>query len=325
MTAMVDKVLVTGATGFVGRRLCQRIMEDGGLVRRALRCAGELDGIVVGDLSPETDWTLALAGMECVVHLAARVHVMHDMAPDVLAEFRHVNVDGTLNLARQASEMGVRRFVFISSIKVNGEQTSPGEPFAASDIPSPQDPYAVSKWEAEQGLFNLANETGMEVVIVRPPLVYGPGVKANFLSMMRWLSKGFPLPFGAIHNRRTLIALDNLVDLLISCIHHPAAANQVFLAGDDEDLSTTDLLRRLGDALGKPVRLFQVPAVVLETLAKMVGKQSIAQRLCGSLQIDITKTKQVLGWTPPMSVDDGLRKAAAGFMKSALRDRIQGD
>lgn len=322
---MVNKVLVTGATGFVGSRLCQRIIEDGGKVRQVSRYPGKRDGIVVSDLGPGTDWSIALENIDCVVHLAARVHVMHDMAADVLAEFRHVNVDGTLNLARQASEMGVRRFVFISSIKVNGEQTPPGEPFVASDIPSPQDPYAVSKWEAEQGLFNLANETGMEVVIVRPPLVYGPGVKANFLSMMRWLSKGLPLPLGAIHNRRTLIALDNLVDLLISCMHHPAAANQVFLAGDDEDLSTTDLLRRLGLALGKPVRLFQVPVVVLETLAKMVGKQSIAQRLCGSLQIDITKTRQVLGWTPPMSVDDGLRKAAAGFMESASRDRIQDD
>jgi len=267
------------------------------------------------NLAPETNWLIALSGVRAVIHTAARVHVMGNFAGDTLAEFRRVNVAGTLNLARQAVDAGVRRFVFISSIKVNGEQTLPGRPYAADDVPAPVDPYGISKHEAEQGLRQLAQETGMEVVIIRPVLVYGPGVKANFYSMMRWLYKGIPLPLGAIHNQRSLVALDNLVDLIVTCVDHPAAANQTFLVSDGEDLSTTELLRRTAAALGKPARLIPVPAWVLQASARLLGKEDFAQRLCGSLQVDISKTRSLLGWSPPIIVDEALYKTAQHFLQ----------
>jgi UDP-glucose 4-epimerase len=235
---------------------------------------------------------------------------MADKAADPLEEFRRVNVQGTLNLARQAAAAGVRRFVFISSIKVNGEATQLGRSFTADDAPAPLDAYGVSKMEAEQGLRELAAQTGMEVIIIRPPLVYGPGVKANFAAMMRWLQRGVPLPLGAIHNQRSLVALDNLVDLIVTCHTHPAAANQTFLVSDGEDVSTSELLRRMGQALDRPARLLPVPQSWLKLAAAMVGKSDVAQRLCGSLQVDISKTRQLLSWTPPLSLDQGLKRAA---------------
>lgn len=239
---------------------------------------------------------------------------MHDPVDDPLSAFRRVNVESTVNLARQAAQSGARRFVFLSSIKVNGEDTEPGRAYRPDDIPAPRDPYGVSKLEAERALWEVANGSSLEVVIIRPPLVYGPGVKANFQTMMRWLKRGIPLPLGAIHNRRTLIALGNLVDLIATCIHHPAAANQVFVAGDGEDLSTTDLLRRLAVALGVPARLLPVPAPLLVIGAALVGKRAVAQRLCGNLQCDISKTADVLGWKPPVTVDEGLRRTATHFL-----------
>ena len=268
----------------------------------------------MGDIDGLSNWTDALSGVKVVVHLAARVHIMRDEAADPLAEFRRVNVEGTLNLARQAAEAGVRRFVYLSSIKVNGEQTLLGKPFTEQDLPTPLDPYGMSKYEAEEGLRKLAQKTGMEVVVIRPVLVYGPGVKANFLNMMRWLHKGVPLPLGAIHNRRSLVALDNLVDLIVTCIDHPAAANQIFLVSDGEDLSTTELLRRMGLALGRPARLIPVPVSLLTAWAALLGRRDMAQRLCGSLQVDISKTQTLLGWKPPISVDEGLRRTAQGFL-----------
>jgi nucleoside-diphosphate-sugar epimerase len=273
--------------------------------------------VTVGDLSAQTDWSAALAGVEAVVHAAARVHVMQEAAADPLVEFRRINVQGTLQLARRAAAEGVRRFVFISSVKVNGEATRPGHPFTADDAPAPLDAYGISKMEAEQGLREIAAQTGMEVVIIRPPLVYGPGVKANFQSMMRWLTRGVPLPLGAIHNHRSLVALDNLVDLIVTCVDHPAAANQTFLISDGEDLSTTQLLQLMGQALGKPARLIPVPTGLLTLGATLIGKPAIAQRLCGSLQVDISKTRQLLGWSAPVSVDEGLRKAAEGYWREA--------
>nr|WHW29450.1 putative UDP-glucose 4-epimerase [uncultured bacterium] len=308
------KILVTGANGFVGRALCTEAVVRGMGVRGVTRVPGNvsagMDNLVVGNIDGSTDWPHVVAGIECVVHLAARVHVMNDSSENPLAEFRRVNVQGTLNLARQAAAAGVRRFVFVSSVKVNGEATRLGRPFTADEAPAPMDAYGVSKMEAELGLSEIARQTGLEVVVIRPPLVYGPGVKANFATMMRWLKRGVPLPFGAIHNLRSLVSVDNLVDVLVTCIAHPAAADQTFLVSDGEDVSTTELLRRMGRAMGLPVRLVRVPAPVLELAAAMVGKRDLAQRLCGSLQVDIETTRRLLGWTPPLSLDDGLKRAA---------------
>lgn len=310
--------LVTGANGFVGSALCARLRRDGVFVRGAVRSLSsqpeDVDTVAIGSLSSVTDWTAALGNVEQVVHLAARVHVMNDKSSDPLAEFRRVNIEGTAALARQAAVAGVRRFVFLSSVKVNGEFTEAGHPFSADDAPAPEDSYGVSKYKAEQLLRQIAAETGMEVVIIRPPLVYGPGVRANFESMMRWLARGVPLPLAAVtENRRSLVSLDNLVDLIVKCLSHPAAANETFLVSDGEDLSAAQLLKRMGAAMGKPARLFYMPPTLLRLGATVFNKLGIYQRLCGSLQLDIAKTRQLLGWTPPVSVDEGLRRAAEGF------------
>ena len=319
MNHNMKNIFVTGGSGFVGSAVVTRLESHSAFsVRAAIRQVNHslpvtVDVVHVGGLASDTDWVAALQDINVVVHAAARVHVMQDAATDPLIEFRQVNVEGTLNLARQAVAAGVKRFVFISSIKVNGESMLLEKPCRADDPPVPVDPYGISKMEAERGLRQLAGKTGIEVVIIRPPLVYGPGVKANFRSMMRWLDKGIPLPLGAIHNKRSLVALDNLVDLIVTCIDHPAAANQTFLAGDGEDLSTTELLQRVAKAMGKPARLIPVPVWFLELGATLLGKRAPAQRLCGSLQVDISKAKNMLGWTPSISVDEGLRRAAAGF------------
>ena len=317
-SAAAGPVLVTGASGFVGRALVERLLADGvptlAAVRRAAVLPAGARRAHAPNLGPDADWRAALEGVACVAHLAARVHVMRDGAADPLAEFRRVNVDGTLALARQAADAGVHRFVFVSSVKVNGEATAPGRPFTSDDAPAPLDAYGISKYEAEQALRTLAAETGMQLVIVRPVLVYGPGVKANFQSLMAWLARGWPLPLGAIHNRRSLIALDNLVDLVLTCLDHPAAAGHILLASDGEDLSTTALLRRLGTALGKPARLLPVPTSWLNGTARLLGRAAMAQRLCGSLQVDIGKAHDLLGWTPPVSVDEALQKTARHFL-----------
>jgi len=323
------KILVTGATGFVGSALVDRLRSDGVFsVRTALRDAvaigqGRFDTpVVVGDLKPDTDWRHSLDGIQTVVHLAARVHVMRETATDSLSEFRRVNVEGTVNLARQAISAGVRRFIFVSSIKVNGESTLRGKPFHADDAPSPIDPYGISKYEAEIELRRLALESGMEVVIIRPPLVYGPGVKANFQTMIRWVWRGIPLPLGAVtSNRRSLVSLDNIVDFIVTCVNHPAAANQTFLVSDGESLSTAALLQRMGEALGRPARLIPVPVSLLKLGATMLGKSGVAQRLCGSLEVDISKTQELLGWIPPISIDEGLRRTAAHWIQSKQASR----
>lgn len=315
---MNKSIFLTGGTGFVGGRLMNRLRSSGDRVTAAVR-RSSMSGLSrptfeFSELSIGQSWEEGLVDKHVVIHSAARVHVMNDQSADPLAEFRKVNVDGTLHLARQAAAAGVRRFIFISSIKVNGEGTVLGKPYTAMDTPSPQDPYGISKMEAERGLREIAQQTGMEVVIIRPVLVYGPGVKANFRSMMNWLNKGVPLPLGSIHNKRSLVSLDNLVDLIVTCIDHPAAANQTFLVSDGDDLSTTEMLRRMGQALGKRARLIPVPAWCLETGAALLGKRAVAQRLCGSLQVDISHTCDTLGWTPPVSVDDGFRAAASAFL-----------
>ena len=309
-------LLITGIDGWIASALANRCRELGHTVRGSTR-QRDSNGIVgVGEINGDTDWSRAVAETEVVVHLAARVHMMSDYATDPLAAFREVNTIGTLNLATQAATAGVKRFVFLSSIKVNGESTPPDHPYFADDPAIPADPYGISKHEAEQVLRSVTEKTGMEVVIIRPPLVYGPGVKANFESMMRWLDRGLPLPLGAIQqNRRSLIALDNLVDLIITCLTHPAAANQTFLVSDGEDLSTVALLKRMGQAPGKPARLFYVPTALLRLGAILFNKRGVYQRLCDSLQMDIGKTRQLLDWQPPITVDEGLRRAAKGFRR----------
>jgi nucleoside-diphosphate-sugar epimerase len=305
-------IVLTGATGFLGARLADQIDRQGDLnltciVRRALP-AGDKCEVVMGSLDACTDWSAALKSQEVVIHAAARAHIMKEEVADSLAEYRKVNVEGTLNLARQAGAAGIRRFIFISSIKVSGEQTSIGQPFFADDVPSPEDFYGISKHEAEQGLRQIAAETGMEVVVIRPPLVYGPGVKGNFASMIKLVGKGLPLPLGAVHNKRSLVALDNLVDLIVTCIDHPGAANETFLVSDGEDLSTTQLLRGVAEAMGKPSRLIPVPAGLLQFGATLLGKKAMAQRLLGSLQVDISHTRKCLNWTPPLTVKQGLQR-----------------
>lgn len=299
------KVLVTGASGFVGKALVFHLLGDKRFTPvAAMRDSARLRApcsVVEYDLDAPTELP-GLTDIHVVVHAAARVHVINEKSVDALGEFRRVNVLGTLNLARRAAESGVKRFIFISSIKVNGESTPPGKPFTADDIPAPVDPYSVSKHEAEEGLRRLADETGMEVVIIRPPLIYGPGVKANFLSMLRWLDRGFPLPLGAIRNQRSLVAIENFLDLITVCITCPAAANQTFLVSDGEDLSTTQLLHYLADALNSKCRILPVPQEVLRFALRVLGQEKIAQRLCGSLQVDISHTRERLGWTPPVDM-----------------------
>ena len=312
------KVLVTGASGFVGSALCGHLLAKGQTVTGAVRSipGKPLPGVeyrVVSDLSAETNWREALTGMDAVVHCAARVHIMKETSTDPLAAFREMNVKGTACLAEQAADNGVKRFVFISSIKVNGETTS-GRPFTADNTPAPEDPYGISKWETEQVLQKIAEKTGLEVVIIRPPLVYGPGVRANFLRLMQAVKLGMPLPLGAINNRRSLVALDNLMDLIDTCLNHPAARNQTFLVSDGSDLSTTALVKNMAVALGRPTRLIPVPESLLRVVAKLLGKTSIAQRLCGSLQVDINKTREMLSWSPPVTVNEALRKTAAHFL-----------
>jgi nucleoside-diphosphate-sugar epimerase len=249
--------------------------------------------------------------VDVVVHTAARVHMMADTVADPLAEFRRVNVEVSLRLAREAAAVGVRRFVFISSVKVNGEASLAGQPFTEQDAVGPQDDYGISKMEAEQGLRQIAADTDMEVVIIRPPLVYGSGVRANFAALMRAVQRGWPLPLGAVQNKRSLVALDNLVDFIITCINHPQAANQTFLVSDGQDLSTTDLVRGMAHAAGVPARLLPVPVGALQAGATLLGKGDAVQRLCGNLQVDISKARSLLGWAPPVSVEEGLRLAMA--------------
>ncbi len=307
-----SRVLVTGATGFVGRPLCVRLTAAGHAVTSAVRRSSGLPGeVVVGDIGSSTDWRQALANCDAVVHLAARVHMMQESARDPLTLYRETNTEATLNLARQAAQAGVRRFVFISTIKVNGEGRD--TPYMETDVPAPEGAYAISKWEAEQGLHRIAQETGLEVVILRPPLVYGPGVKANFLRLLRTVERGWPLPLGAIHNRRSLLYLGNFVDAIRLCVEHPAAAGQTFLLDDGEAVSTPELIRALGRAMGRPARLLAVPVGMLELAGTLLGKRAAVARLTGSLWIDGSAIRSRLGWVPPYTMLQGLDATVASL------------
>ena len=307
---MAMKFLVTGANGFVSRALCKELSQKGYAVRAAVRSENvkfnDIERTVVGTIDGETDWGKAFIDVGVVFHLAARVHVMSDESSDPLAEFRRINTAGTEHLARSAAASGVKRFIYVSSIKVNGEATCAGKKFSELDTPNPQDPYGISKWEAEQALHRVAAGTGLEVVIVRPPLVYGANVKGNFAQMLKVLAKGIPLPLASVENRRSLIYVGNLVDALIICAAHPAAAGQTYLVSDGEDVSTPDLLCQLGTAMGHPARLFPCPQALLKLAGRLVGKADQIERLLGSLQVDSSKIRRELGWIPPFTLQEGL-------------------
>jgi nucleoside-diphosphate-sugar epimerase len=308
---MLKKIMLTGATGFVGQALIKKIVADKQFlltiaVRKAIPCEVFDQSIRVfsyEDISATTDWQTALKGYQTVIHTAARVHVMKERACNSLAEFRAINVFGTMNLAQQAADAGVNCFIFISSIKVNGESTTINKPFTPNDKPNPQDAYAQSKYEAEQALMALAQQTNMAVVIIRPPLVYGLGMKGNLQRLVYCLNYKIPLPLGAIDNLRSLVSIDNLTSLIMCCIDNSNAANQIFLVSDGNDLSTTALLKKIGQALGKPANLLPLPVGLLRFLAGVIGRQDIIQRVCGSLQVDISKTCSMLNWQPNTNID----------------------
>lgn len=320
-----EALLITGANGFVGLSLCLAALLRGFRVKGATRNVAHLDAgvenVVVGQVDESTNWDKVLQGVNVVIHLAARVHVMHDRAASPLAEFRRVNTAGTEHLARSAAASGAKRFVYVSSIKVNGEGVANDYAYRETDAPAPQDPYGISKCEAEQALHRVAAETGLDIVIVRPPLVYGAGVKGNFAQMMRILDRGLPLPLGSILNQRSLVYLGNLVDALLLCATHPQAAGRTYLVSDGEDVSTPDLLRKLGDAMECPARLFPCPTGLLKLAGTMVAKVDQVERLTGSLRVDSGKIRRELGWTPPFSMEDGLRETARGYLEQQERQR----
>lgn len=311
--------LVTGASGFVGRALTQHLGAQAGTrvvcaARSHIPCATpNMLFFQCGDALETQDWRAALSGVEVVIHLAARVHVMQETAASPADEFRRTNVQGSINVARQAADAGIRRFIFISSLKVNGEQTLPGRPFRASDTANPQDPYGTSKHEAEQALLAIGRETGMEIVILRPPLIYGPGVRANFERLMRLVQRGVPLPFGAVHNARSMVALENFVDLIALSTWHAQAAGKIFLVSDDHDVSIAQLLRMLASGMKKHIWLIPIPPSLIAALARLAGKSMDASRLLDSLQVDVSDTKRTLNWQPPYTMQDAINNTVTSF------------
>lgn len=313
---MTTRILVTGANGFVGRALLTQLIATGAAVRGAARAPDRLppacESVAIGDIGPDTDWSAALRGVEVVVHMAARVHQMQDTASDSLAAFRHVNTAGTRRLCESAIRAGVRRLVFVSTVKVHGEQSG-ANPWRESDPPAPADPYAVSKREAEDVVMAPAHAGQFEAVVMHPPLVYGPGVKANFLALVRLIARGLPLPLGAVRNRRSFVGVTNFAHALAACATHPAAANRTFLVSDLDDLATPELLRRIGTALGRPARLLPVPVPLLRLAARLAGRRAEIDRLCGNCAVDATAIGAALGWAPPLTVDAELQRLATWY------------
>ena len=308
-----DTIAVTGATGFIGQALCDALAAAGRPLRRIVRAREPAlpDAVAVGDIGSTTDWRAALEGARCVVHLAARTHVMRESAADPLAEYRRANVESTVRLAREAAAAGVRRLVFMSSIKVNGESTR--RPYTEADPPRPEDAYGVSKWETEQALARIAGATGLEVVVLRPPLVYGPGVKGNFLRLMRIVAREERLPLASVANRRSLIYVGNLADAVVTAIDAPGAAGRTFLAADPEDVSTPDLVRAIAHALGARARLLPCPVALLHLGAMLAGRGGDVERLTGSLQVDASLLRRELGWRPRLTLAQGLEETARWF------------
>lgn len=316
---MNNKILITGATGFVGSHLLQMALTQNRTIVCPVRSgnsSSDLKTPIIGSIDRNTDWHAHLSDVRTVIHCAARVHVMNDTVADPLAAFREVNLYGTLRLAEQAAAAGVNQFIYLSSVKVNGEMTEPGQAFTENDKPQASDPYGISKQEAEAALMELGQRTGMAITIIRPPLVYGKGVAANFLSLLIWVKRQIPLPLASIHNQRSFVFVKNLTDFILHCVQNPQAYNQVFLISDGEDLSTTELLREAAKALEVPSRLLPFPAGLINFAANLIGKKNIADRLCQSLRVDSSKARQRMQWTPPYSVQQGLRESAASLVSS---------
>ncbi|MBY7971819.1 SDR family oxidoreductase [Vibrio fluvialis] len=309
-------IVITGSNGFLGSHIVERIKEQPlVLLDRGIDNKHPIYPFFQCEVNSHHDYTKALQGCQIVIHCAARVHIMDDKEAEPLPLYREANTAGTINLAKQAIDSGVKRFIFISSIKVNGESTLTDRPFKSEDKHAPQDDYGLSKSEAEKQLLALAKDSGMEVVIIRPTLVYGPGVKANFASLMNLVSKGIPLPFGCItKNKRSLVSVDNLVDLIVTCLDHSKAANQVFLVSDDRDVSTSEMVREMAIALGKPNMQLPVPIWCYKLIGALFNKSDVLDRLTGSLQVDISHTKDTLDWIPPQSLEEGFKQTAEAFL-----------
>jgi UDP-4-keto-D-QuiNAc 4-reductase len=322
-----DRVLVTGAGGFIGRALTPALITRGYAVRSARRGSAThehpgVESVTIGSIGPQTDWREALSGVAAVIHLAARVHVMRETAADPEAEYLSVNTGGTENLTRACVTAGVRRLVYVSTIKVNGEKTPPDRPFTPEDPPRPQDPYSRSKWLAEKMIAVVAHESQLETVILRPPLVYGPGVKGNFFNLLQWVDRGIPLPVGGLRNRRTLVGLQNMVDFLICCLEHPKSAGRTWFLGDGDDLSTPDLIRRIAKAMHRSPRLLAIPPILVRAGLGLLGRGQVADRLCGSLVVDTRRTEELLHWTPPRMVDREIEDAVQWYL--SVTDRKKG-